>query len=84
MLRGDAIKPHRVSMLLRGVAPFSPEQVDELQSDGVTVRTRAGVVMTVDVPLDAVERVLAHDFIRSSELSGALYPEATPDASRDD
>ena len=67
--------PGRVSMFLRGDRPFSPEQVDVLKNDGATIRTRAGLVMTVDLPLDAVERVLDHDFIVASELSSPLYDE---------
>jgi len=75
-LLNERVKPQRVSMFLRGAAAFSPQQIDELKSDGVTIRTRAGVVMTVDVPLDAVERVLDHDFVIASELSAPLYPES--------
>jgi hypothetical protein len=35
--------------------------------------------LTVDVPIDAVERVLAHDFIVASELSSPLYDERSDD-----
>jgi hypothetical protein len=69
----------RVSMFLRGARPFSPEQVDVLKSDGASIRTRAGLVLTVDVPIDAVERILAHDFIVASELSSPLYDERSDD-----
>jgi len=63
-------------MFLRGVGAFSPEQIDELKNDGATIRTRAGAVMTIDVPLDNVERVLDHEFVVASELSSPLYPES--------
>ena len=83
-LRGERVKPERVSMFLRGASAFSAQQIDELENDGVTIRTRAGVVMTVDVPIDAVERVLEHDFVVASELSAPLYPEPNRDPSNSD
>ena len=70
-------------MFLRGAAPFSPEQIDELKNDGATIRTRAGQVVTIDVPLEAVERVLDHEFVVASELSSPLYPERNDDAPSD-
>ena len=73
--------PERVSMFLRGARPFSAEQVEVLKNDGATIRTRAGLVITVDLPLDAVERVLDPDFIVSSELSSPLYDERGDDGS---
>jgi hypothetical protein len=76
-LRGERLKPSHVSMFLRGATAFSPEQIAELKSDGATIRTRAGAVMTIDVPLDNVERVLDHEFVLTSELSSPLYPEST-------
>jgi hypothetical protein len=78
-LRGDRLKPSHVSMFLRGAAAFSPEQIDELKNDGATIRTRAGAVMTIDVPLDNVERVLDHEFVVASELSAPLYPDTNND-----
>lgn len=74
-LRGERLKPSHVSMFLRGAAAFSTEQIDELQNDGATIRTRAGAIITADVPLDNVERVLDHEFVVASELSAPLYPE---------
>jgi hypothetical protein len=74
-LRETAPPHHTVSMLLRGARPFSPEQLDALRRDGATIRTHAGPVLTIDVPLAAAERVLEHDFVVASELSTPLYPE---------
>ena len=65
----------RVSLFLRGAAVFTPEQLELLKQDGASIRTRAGLVVTIDVPLDAVERILDHDFVIASELSAPLYPE---------
>jgi hypothetical protein len=75
-LRGASIKPQRISMFLRGAAVFSSEQIDVLKGDGATIRTRAGAVLTIDVPLDAVERVLDHEFVIASEISSPLYPDS--------
>lgn len=66
-------------MFLRAAAPFSPEQLEMLKQDGATIRTRAGQVVTIDVPLQAVERVLEHEFVVASELSAPLYPERADD-----
>ena len=71
-------------MFLRGASAFSPEQIETLKSDGATIRTRAGAVLTIDVPLDAVERVLDHEFVVASELSSPLYPESAIDPSGSD
>ena len=75
-LRGELVKPLRVSMFLRGASAFSAEQIEMLKRDGATIRTRAGAVLTIDVPLDAVERVLDHEFVVASELSSPLYPDS--------
>ena len=72
-----------VSMFLRGATPFSPEQLGMLEDDGATIRTRAGPVVTVDVPLDAVERVLDHEFVVASELSAPLFYEHDHERSSD-
>jgi hypothetical protein len=74
-LRAEGVGPSRVSMFVRGAAVFSPDEVRALENDGATIRTNAGVVMTIDVPLDSVERVLDHEFVIASELSSPLYPE---------
>jgi hypothetical protein len=80
----DSAPPHQaVSMLLRGAKPFTLEQLDALKSDGATIRTHAGLVVTIDVPLAAAERVLDHAFVVASELSMPLYPEARGEAERD-
>jgi hypothetical protein len=79
----DASAPERVSMLLRGASVFSPDQIGELEGDGAKIRTRAGVVLTIDVPLEAVERVLDHEFVVASELSAPLYPERGDDPRSD-
>lgn len=62
-------------MFLRSTAPLSQAQLGLLEQDGATIRTRAGAIVTLDVDLDAVERVLGHDFIVASEISSPLYPE---------
>lgn len=66
----------QVSMLLRGRAEFSPSELKELADDGAQIRTRAGDIVSADVPVGAVDRVLAHDFIVSGELSQPLYYDA--------
>lgn len=58
------------------MAPFSEDQLAILLRDGATVRTRSGVVIVLDVPLEAVERILAHQFVVASERSSPLYPES--------
>jgi hypothetical protein len=78
-----ATPAQRVSMFLRGAAVFTPEQLELLKQDGASIRTRAGQVVTIDVPLDAVERVLDHDFVIASELSAPLYLEHGGDSSVD-
>ncbi|HEY7498877.1 MAG TPA: hypothetical protein VH740_10205 [Vicinamibacterales bacterium] len=62
-----------VSMLLRGRDAFSPAELKTLADDGARVRTHAGDIISADVPVDAIERVLAHDFVVSCELSRPLY-----------
>jgi len=72
---GDTAPP-RLAIFLRGAGQFTPEQLDQLEKDGATIRTRAGSVVTVDLPLADVERVLEHDFIVAADLSSPLYPES--------
>ena len=67
--------PQRLSLFLRAAASFSPEQLDQLKSEGATIRTCADAVATIDVPLAAVDRVLQHEFIVSAQISSPLYPE---------
>jgi hypothetical protein len=62
-----------VSMLLRGRESFSPSELKKLTDEGARIRTHAGDIVSADVPVDAVERVLEHDFIVSCELSRPLY-----------
>jgi hypothetical protein len=64
-----------VSLFLRGHSPFSSEELAELVQDGVKIRTAAGNILTIDVPISSIDRVLSHDFVVSGDLSGPLYPE---------
>jgi hypothetical protein len=75
--------PERVALFLRGASPFSPEQIEALEKDGATVRTKAGHVVTADVPLEAVERIAEHEFVVACEVSGPLYPEGGDEPSSD-
>ncbi len=72
-----------VSMLLRARAALSPSELKALADDGVRVRTQAGDVISADVAVGAVDRVLAHDFIVSCELSQPLYPESASEPGGD-
>lgn len=65
----------RVSLFLRGRSAFSSAELAELRQDGAHIRTAAGNILTIDVPISAVDRVLSHDFVLSGDVSRALYPE---------
>lgn len=66
----------RLSLFLRGREAFSPVQLAELERDGAQIRTTAGNILTADVPVEAVDRVLSHDFIVSGDVSAPLYLES--------
>ena len=70
---GAASQP--IAVFIRGATPLSPDQLDQLKADGATLRTCTGVVATIDVALDALERVLRHEFIVSAQVSSPLYTE---------
>ena len=73
----DAQAPgsQRVSLFLRGGAEFSSDELEQLVRDGAQIRTTAGNILTVDVPIDVVDRVLSHDFVVAGDLSAPLYRE---------
>jgi hypothetical protein len=73
-----------VSVLLRGKSTFSASELKTLTDDGAQIRTQAGDILSADVPVEAVDRVLAHDFIVSCELSRPLYYDAGGRASKAD
>lgn len=66
----------RIQLLLRGAGALLPEQINELIAHGARIRARAGTVVTIDVALDAVERVLDLEFVLTAELASPLHPEA--------
>jgi hypothetical protein len=65
----------QVALFLRGSAPFSRDQLDQLKADGASLRTCSGVIATTDVALEAVDRVLRHEFVVSAQISSPLFPE---------
>jgi hypothetical protein len=64
-----------VSLLLRGSAPFTADQLETLRRDGAQIRTTAGDVVSADVPLTAVRAVTDHEFVVNAELSQPLFYE---------
>jgi hypothetical protein len=62
-----------VSIILRGRATFTASELKTLAEDGARIRTRAGDIVTADVSIDALDRILAHDFVVSCEISQPLY-----------
>jgi hypothetical protein len=64
-----------VSLLLRGAAAFTDEQLETLRRDGAQIRTTAGDVVSADVPLKAVRAVTDHEFVVNAELSQPLFYE---------
>lgn len=71
----STLRSGRVSMFVRGRERFSPEQIAQLKNAGATIRTNAGLVVTLDVDVQSVERLLSHDFVIASEFSSPLYPD---------
>jgi hypothetical protein len=71
----ESASDETVSLLLRGAAPFTENQLDTLRRDGARIRTTAGDVVSADVPLKAVRAVTDHDFIVNAELSQPLFYE---------
>jgi hypothetical protein len=68
--------PPGVALFLSATAPLSDRDVEALARAGATVRTIAGTVLTADVPLEALDRVLEHPFIVRAQISPALYRDA--------
>jgi hypothetical protein len=64
-----------VSLLLRGAAAFTADQLETLRRDGAQIRTTAGDVVSADVPLKAVRAVTDHEFVVNAELSQPLFYE---------
>ena len=64
-----------VSLLLRGTAPFTENELEILRRDGAQIRTTAGDVVSADVPVKAVRAVTDHEFVVNAELSQPLFYE---------
>jgi hypothetical protein len=64
-----------VSLLLRGAAAFTADQLDTLRRDGAQIRTTAGDVVSADVPVKALRAVTDHEFVVNAELSEPLFYE---------
>jgi hypothetical protein len=64
-----------VSLLLRGKAAFTENQLEILRRDGAQIRTTAGDVVSADVPVKAVRAVTDHEFVVKAELSQPLFYE---------
>lgn len=74
---GEHEATERVNLLLQVTPDFSPVQRAQLEADGLHIRTEAGDVLTADGPIEALERVDRHDFVRAIQVSGPLYTEAS-------
>jgi hypothetical protein len=72
---GGAPASQQIALFVRGAAPFSPDQLDQLTANGATVRTCSGVIATIDVALGDIDRVLGHAFVISAQISSPLFPE---------
>ena len=75
LLQDGQSTSRQISLLVRGTGPFLEKQLDQLKGDGATIRTVAGAVCTIDVPLAAVDRVLQHQFIMTAQISSRFYEE---------
>jgi hypothetical protein len=64
-----------LAVFVRGDAPFDDDQLDALRADGLQIRTVAGDVLTADGGPDAIEIVTERHFVRSVQVSAALFPE---------
>jgi hypothetical protein len=64
-----------VSLLLRGTAPFTENELEILRRDGARIRTTAGDVVSADVPVKALRAVTDHEFVVNAEVSQPLYYE---------
>jgi hypothetical protein len=71
----ESSSDERVSLLLRGAAAFTADQLEILRRDGAQIRTTAGDVVSADVPVRAVRAVTDHDFVVKAELSQPLFYE---------
>jgi hypothetical protein len=64
-----------VAVFLRVEGTLDQARRSTLEAFDVEVRTVAGDVVTANLPLSSISRLVALDFVEYVELSGPLYPE---------
>jgi pentose-5-phosphate-3-epimerase len=72
----SAEEPQLVSVLVQIDGSLGPERRSQLEAVGTEVRTVAGDVVTATVPSSEIRQVAELNFVRSLEVSRALYPES--------
>jgi len=72
----SAEEPQPVSVLVQIDGSLGPERRSQLEAVGTEVRTVAGDVVTATVPSSEIRQVAELNFVRSLEVSRALYPES--------
>ena len=79
LLRGLGGTPREsapeVAVLVRGRGAFSEDQLLQLRSSGVGVRTVANDVLSADLPATALLDLAGHDFVVAVQLATSLAPE---------
>jgi hypothetical protein len=71
----SAEEPQPISVLVQINGHLGPERRSRLEAVGTEVRTVAGDVVTATVPSSEIRQLAELDFVRSIEVSRALYPE---------
>jgi hypothetical protein len=64
-----------VSVLMQINGSLGPERRSRLEAVGTEVRTVAGDIVSATVPASEIRQLAELDFVRSLEVSRALYPE---------
>jgi hypothetical protein len=62
---------------------LSDQQRAQIEEMGGRVRTAAGTIITLDLPVDALERFTALDVVQYVEPSAPLYQEGPGNSSRE-
>lgn len=66
---------HPVSVLVRGEAQFTPEQLEDLSGCGIRIRKVFSDVLTADAPVGSLTAVAERPYVVAIASSGPLFPE---------
>ncbi len=65
----------RVTIIMRTINSLEPEHKSQLKVIGAEIRTIAGDIVTLSLPIRKLHILAEKDFVRYIELTRPLYPE---------